>query len=172
MEQGIDSRKKPQSGIRTMYSAPIVRVTRIQSGTRLKRFPEGKKKGPTNTSDYHPIRPRKEGASSCHTKVSTPSTARLGESLAPTASPSTSLTPHSEDLEREHRGEAPLHILPPALPTPTSLMDNPGDSKRQYAHFRLHGPGFLDGPLVPEQYRLHGLGFRDDPNHPPPSTGK
>ena len=62
MEQGIDSRKKPQSGIRTMYSAPIVRVTRIQSGTRLKRFPEGKKKGPTNTSDYHPIRPRKEGA--------------------------------------------------------------------------------------------------------------
>ena len=76
------------------------------------------------------------------------------------------------DLEREHRGKAPLHTLTPALLTPTYLTDNPGDIRRQYAHFRLHGPGFLDGPLVPEQYRLHGLGFQDETNHPPPFTGK
>ena len=111
-------------------------------------------------------------ASSRHTRFSTPSTACLGESLEPTAAPPTSPTPNSEDLNIEHRGEAPLHTLPPALLTPTSPTDNPGDSRRQSAHFRLHGPGFLDGPLVPEQYRLNGLGFRDETNHPPPSTVK
>ena len=111
-------------------------------------------------------------ASSHHIRFSTPLAARLGESLEPTAAPPTSPTPNSEDLEREHCGEAQFRTLPPALPTPTSLTDNTRDSRCQSENFRLHGPGFLDGPLVPEQYRLHGLGFRYEPNHPPPSTGK
>ena len=100
VEQGIEARKKPQSGIRTRAGAPSVRVTRSQAGARPTRIPAGKKQGPTDTSDSPLIRPCKEGASSCHTKVSTPSTARLGESLAPTAIPYTSPTHNSEDLER------------------------------------------------------------------------
>ena len=50
------------------------------------------------------------------------------------------------------------------------------------AHYILHGPGFLDIPLVPEQYILNGPGLLDVPlvqkqhaqipaaTHPPPST--
>ena len=51
---------------------------------------------------------------------------------------------------------------PAALPTyptdnsgdtlsPTPPTDNPGDVSHQIAHFRLHGPGFLDAPLGPRQ---------------------
>ena len=109
-------------------------------------------------------------ASSFRTRFSTPLTAHLGESLAPTAAPPTSPTGNSEDFTREHLGEAPLRTLPPALPTPTSPRDNPSDSRLQSAHFRLHGPGFLDGPIVPDQYILYSPGFQDEPNHPPPPT--
>ena len=111
-------------------------------------------------------------ALSCNTSFPTPSTARPGDSLAPTPAPPTSPTGNSKDQEREHLGEAPLRTLPPALLTPTSPTDNPGYSRRQSANFRLHRTGFLDRHLVPQQYRLHGPGFQDEPNHPPPSTGR
>ena len=126
--------------------------------------------------------PRQIVAKLTRTRFSAPLTARPGESLAPTSASPTSPTDNSEDLAREHLGEAPLCTLPPTLPTPTSLMDNPGDIRLQSAHFRLNGLGFLDVPLVPEQYILHGPGFLDKPrvhkqkfqlpaaNHPPPPT--
>ena len=81
--------------------------------TQPTRVPEGKKKGPTDTSDSPTIRPCKEGALHFQRKVSTPSTARLGESHAPTASPPTSLTPNSEDLKREHWGKRHYTRYPP-----------------------------------------------------------
>ena len=83
---------------------------------------------------------------------------------------------------REHLREEPLCTKPTTLPTPTSLTDITGDGRLQSAHERLHGPGFLDVPLLPEQYRLHGPGFLDGPlvqekqaqlpaaTHPPPPT--
>ena len=115
---------------------------------------------------------------------SIPSQAHPGESLAPTAASPTSPTGTSEDFAREHLGEAPLHTLPPTLPTPTSSTDNPGESRLQSAQFRLHSPGFLDYPLVQEQYKLHGPGFLDKhrgqekkaqlpaANYPPPPTAR
>ena len=118
------------------------------------------------------------------TRFSTPLTARPGESLSPTAALHTSPTDNSEDLAKEHLGEAPLHTLPPNLLTPISPTDNPRDRRLQSERFRMNGPGFLDVPLVPEQYRLHNPGFLDDPrvqeqhaqlpaaNHPPPPTVK
>ena len=44
-------------------------------------------------------------------------------------------------------------------PPPISPTDNPRESRHQSAHFRLHGPGFLDAPLDLEQQ-----------NQPPAST--
>ena len=80
------------------------------------------------------------------TQFSAPSTANPGESLAPKAAPPTSPTDNSGDIAREHPVEATLHMLPTTLPTPTSPTDNPGDGRLQSAHYRLHGPGFLDVP--------------------------
>ena len=130
---------------------------------RPAQVPVGKKQGPTDTSDSPPIRPHKEGASSRHTKVPTPSTARPGECLAPTTASPKSPAGNYEDLAREHLGEAPLHTLPPNIPTTTSPMDNIGDSRIQLAHFRLHVPGFLYMHLIPEQYIIHGPGFLNEP---------
>ena len=52
----------------------------------------------------------------------------------------------------------------PTLP-PAPLTDNPGGTRYQSAHFRLHGPGFLDIPLTPgRQSQLLSS------SHPPAST--
>ena len=53
------------------------------------------------------------------------------------------------------------HPTPPPMP----LTDNPGDSRHQSAHFRLHVPGFLDvSPGPGQQSQLTAS------NHHPPST--